>query len=416
MAQVTKTDAATFDRRQIYRPFLERLNPIALNRSVAQRNLLVVPPGSDPRDPEQPPIHEAFALAAELNRGTQMALVGGIGSGKTTELLLTMDRLRRHDDAVNVFLEATEFTDFSETNPGAMLAAIGLRLFARIEKLIKEPSEQTQLAGAKLHELALGTTKWYEEPPEFDDGDYGIPVHVPGLMKPRFPELKERVAEVKDLLGTILLPYLERDSQITVIVDGLDRLIEPVRFREFAEQDLRAVRGMQVTVIVAAPLLLWYDNSRFLQDYFDVVRHIPAAAIDPKESGFLKAILKRRGADELMSAASINDICRFSGGVLRDLLELAQSAGQYAYLYAEDRIGRQHVRAAVRQLGNRYLAGVGTKRRLLIRRLLRDKQFSPDNPDSKDLLVGRQVLEYSSKGRDHFLVHPALVEVLPEQA
>src|ERR1039457_2080255 len=94
MAQVTGTETPIFDRRQIYRPFLEALNPIALNRSVAQRNLMVVPPRSDPRDPKQPPIHEVFADAAELNRGTQMALVGGIGSGKTTELLLTKKSTR----------------------------------------------------------------------------------------------------------------------------------------------------------------------------------------------------------------------------------------------------------------------------------------------------------------------------------
>ena len=192
-------------------------------------------------------------------------------------------------------------------------------------------------------------------------------------------------------------------------------MIEPTRFRKFAEQDLRAVRGMQVTMIVAAPLLLWYDDNRFLQDYFDVVRHIPAAVSDPGKSGFLKSILKRRGAGELMSEASMSDICRFSGGVLRDLLELAQSAAQHAYRDAEDRIGRQHVRAAVRQLGNRYLAGVGATRTRLIRRLLRDKQFSPESADSKDLLVSRQVLEYSDGGRDYFLVHPALVEVLPER-
>src|SRR5713226_7153521 len=165
MAQVTRPEPLTFDRRQIYRPFLERLNPIALNRSVAQRNLMVVPPRSNPRDPNQPPIYEVFAGTAELNRGTQMALVGGIGSGKTTELLLTMDRLRRHDDAINVFLDAAEFTDFSETNPGAMLAAIGLRLFARIGKRFGEPSEQVQMAIAKLRNLALGRTEWYDEEP-----------------------------------------------------------------------------------------------------------------------------------------------------------------------------------------------------------------------------------------------------------
>src|ERR1700686_4769149 len=127
MDPVSASNTATFDRRQIYRPFLERLNPIALSGSIVQQDL-IVPPKSDPRDPGQPPIHEAFAEAAELRRGTQMALVGGIGSGKTTELYLVLNTLKRQKDAVNVFLDASEFTDFSETNPGAMLAAIGLRL------------------------------------------------------------------------------------------------------------------------------------------------------------------------------------------------------------------------------------------------------------------------------------------------
>ena len=180
-------------------------------------------------------------------------------------------------------------------------------------------------------------------------------------MKPRFAQLKEGVGKVADLLRAIALPFLEHGNQVTVIVDGLDRLIDPVQFREFAEQDLRAVRGMKVSVILAAPLLLWYDRSRFLQDYFDLVKHIPAASVDPKESTFLREILKRRGAGDLMSAASVNEICEFSGGVLRDLLSLAQSAAQNAYREAEDRIARKHVQAAIRQLGNRYLAGIGSR-------------------------------------------------------
>ena len=345
-----------------------------------------------------------------------MALVGGIGSGKTTALLLTHDRLKRYKDAVNLFIDAVEFTDFSETNPGAMLAAIGLRLFARHRRLLGEPLAPIEEAHKKLHELGLGKTVWYHDEPDDYGGDDGYRVDIPGLMKPRYPQLEERVSEVKDLLGTILLPFLENDRQVTVIVDGLDRLIEPARFREFAEQDLRAVRGLKLTVIVAAPLLLWYDKTRFLQDYFDVVKHIPAAAADPQESVFLKDILKRRGAGQLMNATSLNEICQFSGGVLRDLLALAQSAAQYAYRDAQDRITRKHVQAAVHQLGNRYLAGLGTPQQRLIQRLQKDKRFSILDSTSRELLVNRQVLEYSKGGRDYFKVHPALAEVLPNPA
>jgi hypothetical protein len=55
-----ETDAATFDRRQIDRAILERLNP-------ASAGNLVVPPEHDPRDPDQPPIHVSFACIQKAN-------------------------------------------------------------------------------------------------------------------------------------------------------------------------------------------------------------------------------------------------------------------------------------------------------------------------------------------------------------
>ena len=75
MDPIQTSEPPVFNRRQIYRPFLERINPIASMRTVVQQNLIVWR-RSDPRDPEQPPIHEAFASAAELQPGVQMALVG----------------------------------------------------------------------------------------------------------------------------------------------------------------------------------------------------------------------------------------------------------------------------------------------------------------------------------------------------
>src|ERR1035437_6034875 len=108
----SKSGAVVFDRRQVYRPFLERLNPIGSQNVLADG--LIVAPEHDPRDAGEPPIHVAFANTAELARGSQMALVGGIGSGKTTELLLTQKVLGRHADAVNIFVDMADYTDLSE--------------------------------------------------------------------------------------------------------------------------------------------------------------------------------------------------------------------------------------------------------------------------------------------------------------
>jgi hypothetical protein len=411
-----RSNAVAFDRRQVYRPFLERLNPIASLRDVVDRDL-IVPRDHDPRDAGQPPIHVAFADAAELSRGTQMALVGGIGSGKTTELLLTQRVLSRHSDAVNIFVDLANYTDLNELNTGAILATIGMQLYSHLKKANKKPPEEVTSAHTKLRELAFGKTVLVpaEEWQGYDEGQESVRVEVPRLMRLRFPALRREVKAVKELLLSIASPLLENDAQITLLIDGLDRLIRAERFREYAEQDLQALRGTKMTVIVVAPLLLWYDKSRFLQDYFDLVKHIPATAADPGDSAFLRQILERRGALELMDRAEVTSIAKYSGGVLRDLLTLARSAAEYTYRDDQDHIGRKHVWAAIKQLGNRYLVGLGITHKHRLRRLAVNKEFPIEDSTSLELLVNRQVLEYFSRGREFFAVHPALAKVLPKR-
>jgi hypothetical protein len=410
MAQTTVVS----DRRQIYRPFLERLNPASPGVIGAQG--LIVPPEHDPRDPDQPPIHVAFANTAELTRGAQMALVGGIGSGKTTELRLTLEQLSRHADAVNIYVDLAEITEINELNPGAILIAIGLGIYHRLKKLDKQTPKSKQ-AYEKLQELARGKTKWvpdYGDQEDYDDGL--VQFHVPGLLKPRFPAMDRAVANVLDLVVEIALPFLSCEAQITVLIDGLDRLIRPERFREFAEQDLHALRDTKISIILAAPLLMWFDKSRFLQDYFDDVRHLPAAISDPENLDFLNRVLLKRGAADLMGERQIAEICEFSGGVMRDLITLARTSAEAAYRDDQDRVGAEHTASAIRQLGKRYLVGLGNAQQKAIRRLIDNEEFSVESPLAKELIVNRQVLEYFSGQRDFFAVHPALAKILAESA
>jgi len=52
----------------------------------------------------------------------------------------------------------------------------------------------------------------------------------------------------------------------------------------------------------------------------------------------------------------------------------------------------------------------------LLRRLAKKNEFPIEDSTAKGLLVNRQVLEYFSRGREHFAVHPALAKVLPKTA
>jgi len=350
-----------------------------------------------------------------------MALVGGIGSGKTTELLLTQKLLGRHSDAINIFMDLADHTDLSQITPGAILATAGIQLYRHLLKKAgnQKLPDAVRTAWLKLRELAFGKTDWVPAEmfgPQPDDDlppDDVVPAHVHGVMRLRFPALRNQVVEILGQLLTITSPLLLDEAQITLLVDGLDRLIRPELFREFAEQDLQALRGTKISVIIVAPLLFLYDKSRFLQDYFDPVKHIPAAAADPRTSAFLRQILERRGALDFMERTEIAAIAKYSGGVLRDLLTLARSSAEYAYRDGEDRIGRRHVNAAVKQLGNRYLVGLGNTQKRVLRGLTEDGKFPIENSTARELLVNCQVLEYFSGGHESFAVHPALAKVLP---
>jgi hypothetical protein len=146
------------------------------------------------------------------------------------------------------------------------------------------------------------------------------------------------------------------------------------------------------------------------------VKHIPTAISDPEKSDFLNQVLLRRGAADLMEKHEVSEITRFSGGVLRDLITLARTSAEAAYREDKDRIAATHVRSAIRQLGKRYLVGLGRTQRGRIRRLMDDEEFSAEDPISRELLINRQVLEYFSNGLDSFGVHPALAEALRESS
>jgi hypothetical protein len=117
-----------------------------------------------------------------------------------------------------------------------------------------------------------------------------------------------------------------------------------------------------------------------------------------------------------MNEREIAELCRFSGGVMRDLITLARTSAEAAYRDDKDRVGAEHAASAIRQLGKRYLVGLGNAQQRVIRRLIDNEEFSVESPFAKQLLVNRQVLEYFSGQRDFFAVHPALAKILAESA
>ena len=340
-------------------------------------------------------------------------LVGGIGSGKTTELLLAQAELGTHDQILPLYVDISAETNLTTVNPGALLCSLGMHLLTKTESKVHSSKELAEV-GAALKASAFGgeqrapfsapefPLKWYLEDK--------LPSKAPGRGRPPFPAIERDVKELTTLISRLLTFGETQRRDVVAIFDGLDRLMKWEDFWSVAEQDLRALKPLEISVLVAGPLSIMYSQGRQVKDYFDEVHYLPPAIADPKKSPFLFEILRLRGAEELMRPEQMQLLCLASGGVLRDLISLARSAGENAYIDDADQIDGFHVARSIEQLGNSYLLGLGTRQKAILQKLQESGSFAPSDSDSMELLVSRRVLEQSES---RYEVHPALASVLP---
>jgi hypothetical protein len=386
---------------------MKTFNPTAPARDVIAAGLVIEDLHSS--------LYSNLAGRADLEPGSQQLIVGGIGSGKTTELLLAERWIRSQPKALCLYIDVTAETDLARLNSGALLASFGIHLDRECRSFPESLSGDLKKNLDAIREFAYGKTVqvWVdesEEEPDYDDdpGGYYATRKVPGKLLPPLPALQR---EIQDITGTIdFLIELTRQKydDVIVIFDGLDRLVTPEKFLSVVHQDFRAFRAFRVSVLATAPVAI-YGVWQTVAERFDRVQPLPVIASDPIHSGFLQSLLARRGAYELMSQAEAETLCTFSGGVLRDLITLARDAAEEAYISGAERISRENVEKVISQLGLAYLRGLGPLQLHSLRQLRATKSFNLQNADNMELLVTRRVLEYSPTD---FRVHPALVPFL----
>lgn len=408
MPENTATIASS-DRRERFRAYMKRFNPTAPAWTAIREGLVHQDPARS--------VFKKLAAGADLNPGSQQLVAGGIGSGKTTELLLAEQEFAAREHRVHLYIDESTETDLSTLKSGALLATLGLHLWEAIKsnftvgEIDRNPA--VEKAARKIRKDAFGYEQVGEGEYDSNEPDYPRTVRVPGILRPPMPRLKGDV-EVLAMRVSTLTSFLSKAAgELLVIFDGLDRLLNPDQFWAVVEQDLRAMRPLGISVLMAGPLSVMYGHGRQVKDYFDEVYYLPPAIADQDKSTFLLEVLALRSAEQLMAVEEMLRLCLASGGVLRDLISLARNAGQNAYLDDADVIDSRHVDRAIEQLGNSYLMGLGMNQKEKLMAILEGGSFSPSDPESMELLVTRRVLERSES---RYEVHPALASVLAQAA
>src|ERR1017187_5955869 len=416
-ATISKSMQAS-QRRERFREYMRKLNPIAPAKLTIDLGLVV--------EDLHGSLFKTLAARADLEPGSQQLLVGGTGSGKTTELLMAEKWLEEQGQTLSLYIDISSETDLSGLNSGALLAGFGLHLtkaFSNMEEDALVDADKTALKKARsdIEGFAFGTTTSVWVPHKFSTIDLVQSVQVsmghyetksvPGKLPPPFPALPRDIQAIRGPLEAFITAVQARSLDIVAIFDGLDRLPSPDRFWTVVDQDFRALRQMRVGVMAAAPQSVLYGQSRAVSAHFDRVHQIRALSTEPDKSGYLKSVITRRGGTDLLGKDVLQLICGSSGGVLRDLITLARDAGEAAYIEGAEEILLPHASAAIKQLGESYLRGLGPEQIAILRRLKKERSFDVASSPNVELLVTGRVLEYSATD---FRVHPALEPLLPK--
>lgn len=402
-------------RLEKFRGYMARLNPAGSPLQAVREGLYVPRPGRTTA--------EEIAGRLELDPSSSHLVVGGIGSGKTTQLIVACDRLAALPDTHAEYVDVAEQHDLEQLKPGVLIILAGLALSQLFDgPSIHKPSgairQFRRWAHGEWERLEIVPDEYSEWDPSDDDPpsgrEYELIHHKPLLVPPEVP-IDDAVTHMAAYLGMICKALRPRFPHLVLLFDSLDRLTDPDAFAAVVEQDARAIRQAGVGLVLVGPLGSMYGAHRSITDHFQ--HFYPQLAVDVRGDAagrtFLVDLLRKRAPADLLPDASAARLAHWSGGVLRDLVALARSAGEEAYLRGADRIEEEHVDAAADAFGRQLIFGLNATELDVLQRVASKGGFVQTSDQDVALLVTRRVLEYPTS-TPRFAVHPTLKPLLDQ--
>lgn len=377
-------------------PYARALEALKLTDAVTvfERGLYAAPPAALAWD---------VVDRVQAERGAQLLVLGGIGTGKTTQLVATARALGSEDGTVPVYVETSRYVRLSKPRAGVLvaLAALARWRLLRDAGVLLPASERLTLA--RLHAGLRPSTET-----------------EPGLLDPQVVKNDGAAFDLPSASVPDLVRYFgdlgRFDRAITsrpivLLLDDLDRVETVATLNEFIREDLPALRSLGVGVVIAGSVAWRFQLERDLVVSPDVLqwRRVP----DPDasaERAFLVEVIRRRVPGSLLDDAAAELIVRGSGGVMRDLVQVAKAALFNARRARHSHVEAADVRDAVGALAERRLLFLSPERQEVIRSIQATGSVVGHLGALEDLLASCDVLMRSPP--NNYRVHPAVQEAL----
>jgi hypothetical protein len=362
------------------------------------------------------PIAEITGRVA-LRPSSVHLLFGGIGSGKTTQLLLTQQALNELEDIKAIYVDVSLFTDISNLQSGALIAIAGLELI----KILDESNiRYSELVNAKqifekvLHGHNETVTKYV---PAFPQGTF-IPIgSIQNTVNHQgFTTTENRESRVSILQAFEKVHNITKEKiaeKIVFLFDSLDRLREPKIFVSSALDDIIEIRKYEIGSILVGSIVTPYIERVSIAEItgrFDFLPYLDVLEND-EVLNFFTEIFKVRDPQSFIGSDARKLLIDKSGGVLRDLMSLCQTAIEEAYMDGSEMITAQHAKQAILAIERSKIIGLTDSSIEILSEVMTENSFSPRTSEDFDLLLTGHILEYRYPRR-RFVVHPILVPIL----
>ncbi len=359
-------------------------------------------------------VSELIARRVGLRPSSTHLLLGGIGSGKTTQLLVTCDRINKEiDDVYAHYVDVSLYTDISEISSGVLTAVAGIVL----SELMKDSDNEVVKTNiALIKKLAYGYSDRKVVDPLVGFAtlyksleNREVIQHYEGMLRVKSSMQKQELVEAVSQLDKAAT---SKYGEIVLLFDGLDRLDNMQTLALIVAMDLQDLSSAGVGVVLVGSLRALYDEPRDVLEqavnYFDYQSCFDIEN-DADAYTFFEQILETRASEGFIEKSAMHSLIHYSGGVLRDLINLTQSAIEEAYLADNDsdKLQQQSVEAAVASFSRAKLLGFSDEELDMVLDMLDKNIFVPRTDEDIRLLITGRILEYRYPKR-RYAVHPAI--------
>ena len=342
------------NRRELFRERMVLLNPTADPEELKKHGYYVSPP-SDFNTVNQ------LTTKLELEPDSKCIIIGGIGSGKTTQLYMACEEINKVPDMMGIYIDVSKYTDLTKLQAGSLTAIAGLAISEKIN------NSSVEINKIREEFLNLYNKRWispdYHYDYYHDDGGYALDNL---LVKPPENNLDDTT---KRQLENLKILNKEINKQLVFFFDSLDR-INAESFKILVENDLQALSILKIGAVFVGPTeLLTIQKNQNIMENFErkIFRHWSFDSNNPDSILFLVKILLQRISENFLSQSNAILIAEFSGGILRHMVSIAKSANENAYMDGSDKIDEKHIRVAAEEFGKSLmLVGVNDEQRRIL--------------------------------------------------